>query len=178
MKRVGDEQLNRDLEAEFEGYQPLDLLISGPRPAKFVAGEPNGQRIRVRYFWRARENRMKGRVWFGPGAEGPPGYAHGGAVAALLDEVMGISAWASGYKVLAADINIRFRRPTPLSEILTFTGEVERTEGRKIYCLGKVYNSDGELIASGEGLFMNLKEEMLEELRSKLDEIPSWLQPA
>ena len=38
--------------------------------------------------------------------QGPPGHAHGGASAAILDEVMGLVVWAAGHKVLAANINI------------------------------------------------------------------------
>lgn len=86
---------------------------SGIDPS-FVSGDPFGNRIRVRYFKRERDGALVGKVWFGPGAEGPPGHAHGGSMAAVLDEALGAAAWMSGHPVVAAKLVTVFRRMLPL----------------------------------------------------------------
>jgi acyl-coenzyme A thioesterase PaaI-like protein len=167
--------LDSELDTPIDDCEPLDLLISGPRPAKYVAGEPNGDRIRVRYYWSETDKVLKGRVWFGQGAEGPPGYAHGGSVAALLDEVMGISGWASGWKVVAAEISVKFKLPTNLGSVHTFEGRVTEVDGRRIKCAATLCSPTGSVVAKSSGTFMEMRPEMLEDLRERLTEVPWWL---
>ncbi|MBL0345264.1 PaaI family thioesterase [Candidatus Villigracilis affinis] len=50
--------------------------------------------------------------------QGPPGHTHGGASAAILDEIMGLVVWAAGHKVVAANININYRKMLPLHQPL------------------------------------------------------------
>jgi hypothetical protein len=47
----------------------------------FVSGDPDGQRIRIAYWQREKDQAYVGKVWFGINAEGPPLSAHGGSVA-------------------------------------------------------------------------------------------------
>src|SRR5438128_1851482 len=54
------------------------------------------------------ENQLNGRVWFGRKTAGPPGHVHGGCQAAILDEMMGSTAWHFGYPVVAANIDVSF----------------------------------------------------------------------
>src|SRR5579862_568566 len=44
---------------------------------------------------------------------GPPGRAHGGVVAALLDEVTGFSAFVAGAPGMSVALSVRFRTATP-----------------------------------------------------------------
>lgn len=90
--------------------------------------------------------------------EGPPGHVHGGALATMLDEVMGAAAWASGYKVLAANLNINFKLPVPLSVPLVVRGWVDRQEGRKVFALSELLLPDGKVATSGSGLFIESPE--------------------
>jgi len=34
--------------------------------------------------------------------QGPPGFVHGGASAAVMDEAMGLAVWHAGYRVVTA----------------------------------------------------------------------------
>src|SRR5262245_51363894 len=89
--------------SEVEAFPALEAIKS------FVSGEPRGRRLRVSYFRRIRDGNLVGKAWFGPGAEGPPGLAHGGSVAAVLDEAMGAACWQAGHPSLAARLSIEFR---------------------------------------------------------------------
>ena len=79
------------------GWTPIDPLGSVGTGRSFVSGEPDGDRLRVCYYRRDRDGALVGKIWFGPGAEGPPGHAHGGSMAAVLDEAMGAGAWLAGH---------------------------------------------------------------------------------
>jgi len=44
---------------------------------------------------------------------GPPGYIHGGVLAALIDEAMGAAAWHAGHRSFAAHLEFDYRQPVP-----------------------------------------------------------------
>jgi acyl-coenzyme A thioesterase PaaI-like protein len=149
-----------------EGWTKLNLPIM-PR---FVSGEPNGDRFRVRYFRRQHDGALVGKAWFGPGVQGPPGHAHGGSMAALLDEVMGLSAWISGHTVVAARIRVNFSQMLPLGTIITFEGWVHKVEGKKVTARGRLVGPNNKIHAQGEGLFVILDAEQFGEFGKKADE--------
>jgi len=97
---------------------------------------------------------IRGIVTMDDSKQGPPGHAHGGSLAALIDEAMGAAAWNRGHRVLAANLNINYRRPVPLGTEITLVGRVDRTEGRKIYTSGAVMMPDREIAVEGTGLFI------------------------
>jgi acyl-coenzyme A thioesterase PaaI-like protein len=105
-------------------WSPYDPFV-GLRPARsFVTDEPGGDRLRVAYFRRGDEPVLLGKAWFGPGAEGPPGIAHGGSVASVLDEALGAAAWMAGHRVLVARLIVDFRERVPLGLDATFEAQV------------------------------------------------------
>lgn len=104
---------------------------------RFISGDPQGERFRVRYY-RDAAQQLKARVWFGPDTEGPPGHAHGGAIAAVLDEVLGLSGWAAGHAIVVANLNVSFRNLLPLQTVVTVESEVVSINGRKVLVKGRV----------------------------------------
>lgn len=142
-----------DLEPE-EGWVPLDLGEEmGARASSFVSGAGNGRRLRVRYF-RCDQRTLAGKAWFGPDAEGPPGHAHGGAIASVLDEAMGAAAWASGHTAVAASITVHFREMLPLGTVCRIGAWVSGVDGRKVRTHGVLAAPNGQTVANAEGLFV------------------------
>ncbi len=127
----------------------------------FISGRRDSRAIRVRYFEKKSAKLFAGRAWFGPETEGPPGHAHGGSQAALLDEGMGAVAWLSGKTVLAAKIEINFRAPLPLGTILTMRAEITKIEGKKVYTAGRLETDEGVVFSEGTGLFVVIDPETL-----------------
>lgn len=123
----------------------------------FISGDPHSLALRVRYFEKKAAKVFAGRVWFGPDSAGPPGLAHGGSQAALLDEGMGAVVWLSGVQVLAAKLEINFRAPLPLGSTLTLRAEITKCEGRKIYVRGWLEDDSGKIYSEGTGLFIQIK---------------------
>jgi len=86
--------------------------------------------------------------------QGPPGHSHGGASAAILDEVMGLVVWAAGHKVLAANININYRKPLPLFQPLTAVARITEAGERKILSVGEIRLADSTVAVEGSGVYV------------------------
>ena len=155
--------VKRDLKppvfAAEEGWTELTALdIQGLLPA-FVSGDLEGERLRVRYFLRDSDGALVGKAWFGPGTEGPPGHAHGGSIAALLDEAMGLSGWVAGHMVVAATVTINFREMLPLGTETTFEAWVEEVAGRKVIAKSRLFGPNDVTYGDASGLFLMLPAE-------------------
>jgi acyl-coenzyme A thioesterase PaaI-like protein len=142
--------------ADWEAVEPLRL--EGGR-GSFVSGDPLGDTLRVAYFRRAGDRTLVGRAWFGPGTAGPPGHAHGGAMAAVLDEAMGAAAWMAGHIAVAAHLETDFRALLPLGTDALLEARVERRLGRKVWTSGALRGDDGTLYAEATALFLRLDPE-------------------
>ncbi len=155
--------------------QPIkdDLIPVDPFPrlaggGAFVSGDPQSDRLRVRYFPRQHDNVLVALVWFGPGTEGPPGHAHGGSVASALDEAMGGAAWHAGLPVVAARLTIDFREMVPIGIEATIEARIDRVDGRKVRTRGRLTDGAGRVYAEGEGLFIVLEADQLDRLAGRL----------
>ena len=89
------------------GWELFDAPALVGETLRFVSGDQTGNRFRMQYF-RDRQSHLVARVWFGPVTEGPPDHAHGGSIAAVLDEVLGLAAWAAGHRVVVGNLNVSF----------------------------------------------------------------------
>jgi acyl-coenzyme A thioesterase PaaI-like protein len=94
-------------------------------------------------------------VVLGRAFEGAPGRAHGGVVAALLDETMGLVLALQGVLAFTAQLDITYVAPTPLGEELTARAWLSRRENRKLYINAEVY-ADASTVASAEALFITV----------------------
>ncbi|MCA9525979.1 MAG: PaaI family thioesterase [Myxococcales bacterium] len=139
------------------GWIPTTLphLLVGD-PAAQLLGQPVGQApVSVRWF-KDEAGALVGKAWFGPRAEGPPGHAHGGSMAAVLDEAMGGAAWIAGHPVLAGEISVRFERSLPLLRSCRVSAAVGAVEGRKVRTSGRLVGPDGTVHATATGTFLTL----------------------
>jgi acyl-coenzyme A thioesterase PaaI-like protein len=151
-----------------EDWTPVEPpRLEGGR-GSFVSGDPVGDRLRVRYFRRQRDQALVGRAWFGPGAAGPPGHAHGGSIAAVLDEAMGAAAWMAGHIVVAVRLATDFRRLVPLGTDALMEAWVERVDGRKVTTRGRLLADDGTIFAEAEALFVTLDPDRFSDLLARV----------
>ena len=126
----------------------------------FVSDDTDPRRLRVAYFKRTSDGALIAKVTFGPGAEGPPDCAHGGSIAAALDEALGAAAWMQGDAVLAARLTVTFRRRLPLGTTATIEAKVHRRCGRKLYARGALF-ANGSLVAEARSLLVLVDRAML-----------------
>lgn len=143
-----------DLSGEVD-WTPFDAPSLVGDSLRFVSGEPDGNRFRVRYY-RDPEQHLHARIWFGPGTEGPPGHAHGGAIAAIMDEALGLAAWAEGYPIVVGNLNVSFRAMLPLKKIITLESKVVSVEGRKVMVHGRLFCDEETVYAEGQCLCITI----------------------
>lgn len=98
-------------------------------------------------------NALRGHVNFGTAYEGPPGFVHGGYVAAVFDELLGATQSLSGTQGMTAHLGVDYRSPTPLGVNLEMHGWVESIEGRKIRSRATLKAGD-QLCAEAGALFI------------------------
>jgi hypothetical protein len=88
--------------------------------------------------------------------EGPPGSVHGGIVAAIFDQFLGMAQIIGGQPGMTAYLNMNYHNRTPLNSELKLEGSLLRVEGRKTFMRGEMF-ADGVMTASCEGLFVQPK---------------------
>ena len=102
------------------------------------------------------DERVEGVVTFDRFHMGGGMAAHGGVVALLFDEVLGIQAgMAAATLTRTAYLKTDYRALTPIDEELEATAWVESIEGRKIIVRGELRHH-GVVCAEAEGLFLTL----------------------
>ncbi len=161
----GQESLDQAwLSAPEPGWRLVDFqnLMGGDvvERAKFVSDD-QGDRISSAYFWDPVQNQLRAKFWFGPQAQGPPGHVHGGAMAAVMDEVMGGACWGAGNQVLAAEINVHFRDKLPLRTRCIAKGEVVSIEGRRVSARAQLVTVAGDLVCESTGTFIQLSSDQM-----------------
>ena len=119
----------------------------------FVCGTANPHGLGV--TWYADEvGAIISEFTLSEGQQGPPGHAHGGASAAILDEAMGAAVWRAGYNVAVVNLNINYHRPLPLGQHLSLKARMTKRGKRKIYAHGEIRLPDGSVAVSGRGVYI------------------------
>ncbi|MBI6545419.1 MAG: PaaI family thioesterase [Cyanobacteria bacterium NC_groundwater_1444_Ag_S-0.65um_54_12] len=118
----------------------------------------------VTYFEQA-DGIVVAEATFNLAQQGPPGHAHGGSLAAVLDEAMGWAVWRAGYRALAVKLEFEYRHPTPLGVPLRFTASLTGRGNRSIRAAGQVCLPDGTITAVGKGVFVELGERFVERFK-------------
>ncbi|HEY6446957.1 MAG TPA: PaaI family thioesterase [Acidobacteriaceae bacterium] len=85
---------------------------------------------------------------------GPPGHAHGGIIATLLDEAMSKANRARNVVAMTRHMEVHYLRPVPLGAPLTLTARHLDMQGRRHHCEAQIRNEAGETLATAKGLFV------------------------
>lgn len=93
-------------------------------------------------------------VTLGAAFEGAPGRAHGGVVAALVDETMGLALAMSGVLAFTVQLDISFRAPTPVGRPISARAWLARREGRKLFVEASVHAGDELIVATARAVFL------------------------
>lgn len=120
-------------------------------PNCFGCGPENPSSMGLRM--RIDEGRVVGSICFAPHHEGGPGLAHGGAVAAAFDDLLGAVPSAHRLPAVTASLTVEFRAPAVLGPTLELEAHLERRDGRKLYTRGTMHDG-ATLLAEAHGLFI------------------------
>jgi acyl-coenzyme A thioesterase PaaI-like protein len=122
----------------------LDSIVSG-------GANPMGLNAAV---WREGDVAVM-EVTLGRAFEGAPGRAHGGVIAALLDETMGVVHVLNEALAYTAQLDVKFIAPTPIGQPIIAHAWLARRDGRKLYIEASLH-ADGVELASASALFISV----------------------
>lgn len=153
---VAIERFMRALQGEpFQDGESLPFHL----PECYGCGPDNeaGLHLSVRA---APENAVAGDYTFTRRLGGAPGVAHGGAVAALFDDLFGFVLFRILVPAVTRDLQVRYRRPVHLHTPCALSARLVGREGRELHMAGEV-QQEGQVKASAEAVFVELKPERL-----------------
>ncbi len=156
--------LAAEVEANDAGYHYRGFAEAGPAGTAAlpffrspVSGQlnPLAPPLELRVGHRGDAEVVEGRVLFSPAYEGPPGCVHGGWIAAVFDELLGMAQSLSGHPGMTASLTVDYVRPTPLLAELELSGRLDSVAGRKVFTSGEL-TAGGEVTARAKGLFISV----------------------
>jgi uncharacterized protein (TIGR00369 family) len=87
---------------------------------------------------------------------------HGGIVAALLDEVLGVATGRkTDAKCATAELTVTYRRPVRVGEEVRAEGWYVRRQGEMVIGKGQVIDLEGKVLATARGRFLPLDQARL-----------------
>jgi acyl-coenzyme A thioesterase PaaI-like protein len=143
-----------------------DLLF----PTSPAVGRQNPVAPEV-HLWREGQG-IAGRAVIGPPYEGPPTCVHGGVLALLFDELLGLTNMVAGTPGMTGTLTVRYRQPTPLRRPLSLSARQVSVEGRKIRSRAEI-TAGGAPTAQAEGLFVAVDAARFEALVARHAEHPT-----
>lgn len=119
---------------------------TGPRPLPrhhagcFACGDgPGGLRLRFADPGPDDEGRpaVVGEFTVADAHQGAPGLAHGGTLAATMDELFGALQHHLDEIYVTGELTTRYRAPVPLGRTLHLAARIDRRDGRKLFVSGE-----------------------------------------
>ncbi len=99
---------------------------------------------------------VTGRFFVKQDHQGPPGYAHGGVMAAALDEAMALLVHGEGTLAMTGRLEVDLLAPAAVGTFVTVTARLESSEGQKLRLAAEASGDGGEPLAVGRGTFVKV----------------------
>ncbi len=96
------------------------------------------------------------RVRFDARHQGAPFYAHGGMVAAVLDDACGYVSFLVQHMFVTAHLEVDYRRPVLLDHTYDVRARCSGIDGRKVSLEAELVDADGTIVAQCSGLFITV----------------------
>ena len=146
---------------EIQNLDPTQrTALSGHGPC-FVCGDENPKGLGVQFHYQ--NEFILAEVTLDVGQQGAPFLAHGGALASILDEAMGVACWRKGHTVMSGRIEVDYRKPAPLGQPLEVVAWVDREDGRKVWAEGCIFDAEGTRLTESRSLFIEARKNFKKE---------------
>lgn len=120
----------------------------------FGCGKNNTEGMHLKFTYNEEKGCFVCRFRLGERYTGPPGHAHGGIIATILDEAMGKVNKLRQVVALTKQITVDYLKPVPLNQALSVESRELRFKGRRHINVAGIFNQKGEVLARGKGLFI------------------------
>ncbi len=134
-----------------------ELKFQKRKPTKnvcFGCGKDNPYGLGLKFRYDEKNRRFQSRFRLAVRFTGPPGHAHGGIIAAILDEAMSKLNKVRQVLALTAKMDVRYLRPVPLGKPLMAESHEIRVRGRKHTYAAEIRTPEGRVLASSRGIFI------------------------
>ncbi|MCY4271899.1 MAG: PaaI family thioesterase [bacterium] len=148
-----------DLNPGFESRDPMAFFPYSPIIGRLNPVSPPAE------FW-AEGDEVHGRMKLSAVYAGPPGMVHGGIIAMVFDELLGVVNVVNGTGGYTGTLKVVYQRPTPLQREITMRAWPAGGEGRKLFAAGEMV-CDEAVTASAEGIFVRASPHQGEEARGR-----------
>jgi len=120
----------------------------------FVCGPDNPDGMHLEFTHHPARNTFVCEFRLPPRFTGPPGHAHGGIIAAILDESMAKINRLRQVVAMTAEMTLEYLKPVPLETPLVAESREESVRGRIHWRVGEIRNQDGMVLARSRGKFV------------------------
>jgi len=120
----------------------------------FACGKNNSEGMHLRFAYDEERDCFVCRFRLGKRYTGPPGHAHGGIIATILDEAMGKVNKLRHVVALTSTITVDYLKPVPLNKPLRVESREIKVKGRYHTNSAEILNSKNEVLARSKGLFI------------------------
>ncbi|MFN8103723.1 MAG: PaaI family thioesterase [Acidimicrobiia bacterium] len=110
---------------------------------------------------------------------GGPGVVHGGAISAVLDDVLGTVPMANGAMCVTGRLTVTYRRPVLVGHEVVIRAWLDGRRGRKLTVKGEMYDSLDRVLAQGEATMIEIVEGHFNRVAADLppEEVPDDFKP-
>ena len=144
----------------------LTPLAHGALNHCFGCGLENRTGLRLRFFVDSNNN-VVSHLRLAARFAGPPGHAHGGIIATLLDEAMSKVNRARGVLAMTRRLDVDYLRPVPLGKPLTLIARHTGTTGRRNYIEAQLADASGEILATAKAIFVTITPDLLAKVKAR-----------
>ncbi len=127
----------------------------------FGCGKHNPDGMRLQFAYDEEGKRFVAHFRLSRRYTGPPGHAHGGIIAAILDEAMSKPSRLRNVIAPTIELKVEYLKPVPLGKKMTAYGWELRVRGREHYRAAEIRNDVGEVLARGRGKFIAVDPERI-----------------
>jgi acyl-coenzyme A thioesterase PaaI-like protein len=99
---------------------------------------------------------VEGRFFVKQDHQGPPGYAHGGVIAAALDEAMALLVFERGTFAMTGRLEIDLVAPVPVGTFVRVSARLEEERERTLELRAEAAGEDGRRLAAARGTFVRV----------------------
>jgi acyl-coenzyme A thioesterase PaaI-like protein len=104
---------------------------------------------------------VAGRFFVKQDHQGPPGHAHGGVLAAALDEAMALLLSAQGRNTRTVRLEVDLLAPAPIGAFVLVEAELQEVESSRLQLAARASAaSDGRALATARGTFAPVQAEL------------------
>lgn len=120
----------------------------------FACGKNNPDGMGLKFVYDEARNCFVCRFRLRRRFTGPPGHAHGGIIATILDEAMGKVNRLREVVALTSQITVDYLRPVPLNKPLRVEAREVSVRGRRHINEAEILNDRSDVLARSRGTFI------------------------